>query len=168
MKKVLLVLLSIFSANQIFSQSIPNGGFESWTTTNYENPLGFQTSNYEMKNSSQVGNNAIKTTDAQAGNYAIRLTSIAGTGTVVNFAYVANGNPGGSGASGGIPYNQKPTGIRFYYKSNIIGTDTALFMALFKKNGSYVGQYLYKFATSQSNYTLFNPTFSPSLTVVPD
>lgn len=167
MKKTLLVLLSILFVKQFNAQSIPNGGFESWSTTNYENPNGFQTSNLEMKNGYQLGVNAVKTTDAQAGNYAIKLTTIAGTPNP-NFAFFANGNPGGSGASGGVPYSQKPTGIRLYYKSNIIGTDTALFIVMFKKAGSYIGQYLYKITASQSNYTLFNPTFTPSLTVTPD
>lgn len=167
MKKTLLVLLSILLVKQFNAQSIPNGGFESWSATNYENPNGFQTSNLEMKNGYQLGVNAVKTTDAQAGNYAIKLTTIAGTPNP-NFAFFANGNPGGSGASGGIPYSQKPTGIRLYYKSNIIGTDTALFIVMFKKAGSYIGQYLYKITASQSNYTLFNPTFTPSLTVTPD
>jgi hypothetical protein len=165
MVRYLLVIISLVTV-KAFSQTVPNGGFESWVINNYEDPQYYQTSNYENDNNITVGLNAEKTTDAFAGNYALKLKTIM-TGTDITMAYFANGNPGNN-ATGGIPYNQKPTGIRFWYKSNIIAADTALFMAQFKKAGAVVATYLYKFHQSQGAYTLFNQTFSPALSVVPD
>ena len=138
MKKHLLSFLSIIFVSAVFAQSVPNGGFESWTLNSFENPLGFQTSNYNFDNGVQTGVNATKTTDAYHGNYALKLTTTT-TGTNVTFAFFANGDPGKSPLQGGIPYSQKPTGIQFHYKSNIIPTDTAIFLACFKKAGVTIG-----------------------------
>ncbi len=170
MRKKLLSLTLIFSCCISFSQSIPNGGFESWTINNYENPQNFvNTSNYQFTNNNnfQTGVNVIKVTDAFHGNYAIKLLTT-GTGTTINFAYFANGDPGKTPAQGGTPYAQKPTGIRFYYKSNIIAPDSAIFIAVFKKSGVAIGTYFYKIGTTQTAYTLFNKTFTPALTINPD
>lgn len=170
MKKHLFLILAVISVTLVSGQSIPNGGFESWQVNTYENPQFCNTSNYQYNGGSngiQTGNNAVKTTDAYHGNYAIKLTT-ATTGTNVTFAYFANGDPGKNPAQGGIAYNKKPTGIRFYYKSNIIAPDTAFVMACFKKAGVGIGTYFFKIGSSKTNYTLFNAPLSPALSVVPD
>ncbi len=168
MKKYLLSLLSIFSVSLVFSQSLPNGGFESWAILNYENPKFYQTSNFEKTEAiTQV--NALKTTDSYHGQYAIKLTTSAvATGTKNAFGWIANFQPDPSMSAGGIPYNQKPTGIRFHYKSNIMSGDTAIFLCMFKKGGVQLGLYLFKIANTQTAYTLFNATFSPALSATPD
>ncbi|MBA3682380.1 MAG: hypothetical protein H0W73_14650, partial [Bacteroidetes bacterium] len=166
MKKILLTLITLFFAGFTFSQSVPNGGFESWIVNSYQNPKFFETSNYKLDNNVQSPVNATKVTDAYQGSYALKLTTMAvPTGT--SFAFFANGNPG-TNPTGGIPYSQKPTGIKFFYKSNIMPTDTAIFLAIFKKAGSVVGNYFYKIATTHTTYTLFNQTLSPALPVFPD
>jgi PKD repeat protein len=166
MKRNLLVALSCLSFGVAFSQSVPNGGFESWQVNNYQEPQFYRTANYEEKNNIFLGVVAVKTPDAYHGNWALRLNSTQ-TGTQVNFAWFADGEPG-NGPSGGIPYNQQATGVRFYYKSNIVGTDTAIFLCWFKKLGSYIGQYIIKIPTSANVYTLKDVTFSPALTQAPD
>jgi hypothetical protein len=166
MKKHLLFILS-FAAASGFSQSVPNGGFESWQVSTFENPTGYESANYENKNNFSSGNCVTKTPDAFHGSYGVRLTTVQ-TGTTASFAWVANGNPGGNGNSGGLPYNQKPSGIRLRYKSNIIGTDSAIVLCWFKKQGAYIGQYIFKISSTQNNYTLMDATFSPSLTQYPD
>jgi hypothetical protein len=167
MKKYLFSFLTLLSIT-VFSQSVPNGGFESWTSNTYEDPAGgFNTSNFQDDNGVAGTLNATKTTDAYHGNYAIKLLT-GTTGTNVNFAYFANGDPGKTPVSGGIPYNQKPTGVRFHYKSNVMPGDSALFLACFKKNGVNIASYFYKITGTQTVYTLFNMTFSPALPVVPD
>lgn len=172
MKKKLLSLTLIFSVVISFSQSIPNGGFESWSTTTYENPQFFETSNYDDHTGGFYGVNCTKTTDAYHGNFAVILTT---TGSNANpaFAYIANGSPGQSSASytnssGGIPYSQKPTGIRFHYKSNILSGDSATVITIFRKSGVNIGFYKQKIATSSSVYTVYNNTFSPALPITPD
>lgn len=165
-KKLLFILCGIITLGS-FSQSIPNGGFESWQVTSFENPVGFETSNYKKDNNVVSPLNVVKTTDAYHGNYAIKLTT-AQSGTNIAFAFYANGSPGGNQGSGGIPYNQKPSGVRFRYKTNIIGTDSAVFLCWFKKSGAYIGQYTYKFPVTKTAYTLFDATFATPLPVNPD
>ncbi|MBA2612917.1 MAG: T9SS type A sorting domain-containing protein [Bacteroidetes bacterium] len=167
MKKILLSFILVLITSISFSQSIPNGGFESWIVNSYENPQFFETSNYGKDNGVQNLVNATKTTDAYQGSFAIKLTSSLGVPTGTSFAYFANGNPG-SNPTGGIPYSQKPTGIKFFYKSNIMPTDTAIFITIFKKAGAVVGNYFYKIATTHTAYTVFNQTFNPALPIFPD
>ena len=158
--------MAILASGLAFGQTIPNGGFENWTTTQYEEPTGFQTSNSHNDGVQNPGN-VIKTTDAHHGTYAIQLNTVL-IGADTTFAYFANGDPGQTPAAGGIPYTQKPTGLRLYYKSNIVGTDSAIILVMFKKAGVAIGSYFYKIGTTKTSYTLFNPTFSPALTTTPD
>ncbi|MEO8760800.1 MAG: PKD domain-containing protein [Bacteroidia bacterium] len=167
MKKQILTLFSAFIATTAFSQTIPNGGFENWTSYQYEEPVGFSSSNSQNDNGHINIGNMAKTTDAYHGNYAVKLNTVL-TGSDTSFAYVAIGDPGQNPPQGGLPYAQKPTGIRFHYKSNIIGTDSAIIFVMFKKNGSTIGNFLYKIGASKTVYTLFSKTFSPVLPVVPD
>ncbi len=165
-KQLFSILITLFSFS-LFSQSIPNGGFENWNTINYENPLGYQTSNLHGNHGSIGSINVAKTTDAFHGSYAIKLTtSISGVDT--NFAYFANGDPGKTPPVGGMPYTQMPTGIRLHYKSSIMPGDSSLVLLEFKKNGALIGQYFWAITASQSVYTLFTKTLSPALPMAPD
>jgi hypothetical protein len=163
MRKRLLCLLSFVATGVAFSQTLPNGGFENWNVTNYNEPQFAFTSNYGRPTGPL---NAVQTTDAFHGSYAIKLTTVALSGTSF-LGYVAYGNPG-SGATGGIPYTQMAKGLRLYYKSTILGTDSAVIIVQFKKGGASVGMYIYTLGASKSTYTLFSPSFSPALTVAPD
>ncbi|MBS1635523.1 MAG: T9SS type A sorting domain-containing protein [Bacteroidetes bacterium] len=167
MRKILLFILSAFFSAAGMAQSVPNGGFENWIVTSYENPLNYQSSNQEEKNGQTNVVNAIKTNDAYHGSYAIQLTTVAANNDTL-FAYFANGNPGSNPPTGGVPISQKPNGLRVYYKSNINTGDTALILLYFKKLGTTIGTYLYKIGATHATYTLFNPTFSPALPVTPD
>ncbi|MBA3663238.1 MAG: T9SS type A sorting domain-containing protein [Bacteroidetes bacterium] len=162
-------ILCFLSITFLSAQSVPNGGFESWQVGTYEEPVDYKTSNSENKNNGSGFNpiNTVKTTDAYSGQYAIKLTT-AGSGTDTSIAFFADGNPNSGVFDGGIPYTQTPTGIRFHYKSNIIGTDSAIFLVFFKKNGVNIGNYIYKFSATKTVYTLFNATFSPALPTAPD
>jgi len=167
MKKQVLALLSLFTTGLAFSQTIPNGGFENWTSYQYEEPINFGSSNSQKDNPTINLSNANKTSDAYHGSFAVKLNTVL-VGSDTSFAFVANGDPGQSPPQGGIPYTQKPTGIRFHYKSNIIGTDSAIIFVVFKKSGSVIGNFLYKIGASKTVYTLFSATFSPALAVTPD
>ncbi|HKC67768.1 MAG TPA: T9SS type A sorting domain-containing protein [Bacteroidia bacterium] len=162
MKKRLLSLITFLTAGFAFGQTIPNGGFENWTTIQYQEPTGYQTSN-SKNNGPQNPGNVVKTTDAYHGSYAIQLNTVLIAGDT-SFAYFANGDPGQNPPAGGIPYTQKPTGIRFYYKSNIIGTDSAIVLVMFKKAGVSIGNYFYKIGATKTAYTLFSQPFNLSTT----
>ncbi len=167
MKRLLFSILSVFACAFAQAQSVPNGGFENWTTTNIENLQFYSSSNTDHHNGVFHPANAVKTTDSYHGSYAVKLTTTL-TGTDTAFAYIANGQPGSAPAAGGIPYNQKPSGFRLYYKSNIVPGDSALIIAEFKLAGAVIGTYLYKISNVNATYTLFNPTFSPALSATPD
>jgi PKD repeat protein len=168
MKKQLLLISGLVMAITVFGQTIPNGGFESWTTTSYVQPTYYMSSNGQNNNGITNPGNVVKTTDAYHGNYAVKLNTIATGGDTI-FGFISNcSNPGSSPSPGGVPYNQKPTGMRLYYKSNIIGHDSAIMLVIFKKAGANLASYFYKIGATQSSYTLFNPVFTPSLTATPD
>jgi PKD repeat protein len=164
MKKQILTLLAAALTSFAFSQSIPNGGFENWNTSTFEDLQFYFTANTENHNGTIPPPNVTKITDAYHGNYAIHLeTTVVGVDTFG--AYFANGQPGNP-PSGGLPYSQKPTGIRFYYKCDIMPGDSGLVIVQFKKSGVTIGSYFYYITGTQSNYTLFQQTFS--LTQNPD
>src|ERR1700757_2124666 len=170
MKKQLLTLISAISVSLALGQTIPNGGFENWTVSNYAIPQGFSTSSFSQINSSGgaiAPYNAVQVTDSYHGTYAIQLTTTSSGGSGV-FAYVANGNPTGGVPQGGIPYTQQATGIRFYYKSTIMSGDTALVIAQFKNSHNLIGSYLFKISSTKTAYTLFSGAFSPALPMAPD
>src|ERR1700757_4029232 len=97
MKKLLLAVAALFAAGTVFAQSnsIPNPGFENWTVTNYQDPLGYQSSNDPNNGNGTVSIiNVTRTANAYHGNYAVQLkTTKVGLDTVASYAAI--GNPGG-------------------------------------------------------------------------
>ncbi|HWY37035.1 MAG TPA: T9SS type A sorting domain-containing protein [Bacteroidia bacterium] len=167
MKKQILTLFAMALTSLAFCQTIPNGGFENWTTRTVEDPQVWMCANDENHGGSVFPPSVTKTTDAYHGTYAIKLLSAQyGIDTVQ--AYFANGNPGNNPPPGGVPYTQIPTGVRFYYKNTLQSGDSSLTLTIFKKNGAVIGQYFYLFAGNHSSYTLFSKTFSPALSQTPD
>jgi hypothetical protein len=79
MKKQLLSILGAFATSFAMAQSIPNGGFEHWTTTSCQNPQYFNSSN--LQNHGGGGGlgpvNVKQTTDAFHGNFAVKMTTTA-------------------------------------------------------------------------------------------
>lgn len=152
------------------TSSIPNGNFEQWTSFTAEDPQNYSnTSNASNLFRYGLPFNVTKTTDAYHGTYAIQLTTNA-SATDTSFAYFINANPDKNPAqwTGGMPFNEKPTGIRGYYKYNVAVTDTATVMVAFSKAGVNIGTYMIPLAGIQNSYTLFNYTFSPALALTPD
>ncbi|HXD92619.1 MAG TPA: hypothetical protein VNX01_05360, partial [Bacteroidia bacterium] len=128
MKKQLLSIIALFTVSFVTAQSVPNGGFENWTTLTCQTPKNYFTSSLQQKNGGLTPINVVKTTDAYADSFAVKLTTLAnGSG-----AYCANGDPSHP-AGQGIPFSQKPTSLRLYYKCNVMTGDTALVFLLFKK-----------------------------------
>ncbi len=168
MKRTLLAL-AVFTAARLFGQSIPNGGFESWNNGTFMDPQYYTSSNDQF-NGNAISNfmaNSVQVSPAYHGNYAVQLSTIKnGNDTIA--AYVVDGNPNGPNVYGGIPYTQKPTGIRFYYKYSTASTDSALVIAWFKKAGSVIGTFQFKVATVSNVYKLYTGAFIPALASTPD
>ncbi|HWY11134.1 MAG TPA: hypothetical protein VN026_07410, partial [Bacteroidia bacterium] len=159
MKKILHTIALIAASKLMLAQSIPNGGFENWNVTSYNDPMYWHCSNDDNK-----GNpvNVTRLTDPYHGTYAVLLSTVM-TGTNLNIAYIANGDPTKINGQG-IPYNQQATGFSFRYKCNILTNDSALVWVIFKKSGVKIGEYIKKITGTQTNYTLGSMTFSLSQT----
>lgn len=150
--------------------SIPNGNFENWTSATYDYPQNYL---YNTNPTSffKCGGvfNVIKSTDAYHGTYSIQMTTTSG-GTDTCFGAFVNANPDNNFPNwpGGFAYNQKPTGIRGYYKSAIASPDTGRMILIFKLGGNVIGTYIFPLYGTQSVYTLFDFPVSPALPSNPD
>jgi hypothetical protein len=71
---------------------------------------------------------------------------------------------------GGMPYNEKPSGITGYYKSDFkTPGDSAFILLVFSKNGVNIGSYFFMFGAIQKNaYAPFQFTLNPPLSQTPD
>jgi len=173
MKKHLLLLSLVCIAITAHGQnSIPNGNFETWTSGTFDYPQNYPfTSNTDEFFQYHLPFNVTKITDAYHGTYAVQLTTNA-SATDTAFAFLLNKNPntnnGPNTWTGGMPYNQKPKGIRGYYKYNVATADSATILVAFSKAGSNIRTYFLTIGGIHNTYTLFNLTFKPALTVTPD
>jgi hypothetical protein len=157
MKHKLLFGLSLFVVIAIHSQTIQNGGFESWNASSVDNPnFYFQTSNIQAH---QLGlpNNCLKVTDPQQGSLAIKLNTVANA-TDTLFGYFINGDP--NSYAGGIPYNQHPVTMTGYYKNNEMVGDTGIAIIIFKQGGIAVSMDIAIFTGTHAAYTPFTVTLS--------
>jgi hypothetical protein len=168
MKKIIYTAAFACMSAIAIAQSIPNGNFENWTSGTYEYPQYYPfTSNTDAFFRFQAPFNCVKTTDAYQGDYAVELTTnVSATDTVMG--HFISGSPNGDNWHGGLAYNQKPTGIRGYYKYNVASADSALIIASFSKAGNNIGMYFLKIGGVKTSYTLFNLTLSPALSETPD
>lgn len=170
MKKHLLAFALTLGFGSAFSQAIPNGSFENWTTTNYNylTKYKFQDCNYESLR--RIGQACVtQTADPFQGSFAIKLqTKTNGIDTA--FGFFINGMPCGPGNPnpGGIPYTGMPTGFTGRFKCSVPVGDTALVIVVFKKNSNVManGFYIKKFYGSQAAYAPFS--FSIALGSAPD
>lgn len=163
MKKILLSTFLLGLSNLAFSQ-LPNGDFENWNTTSYQEPNGWYTSNREVM--PRIGLATVTRVSGSSG-YAVRMeTVISGQDTA--FTYIDNTEGDPTQGEGGLPYTQRPTGLTGSYRYNLPGNDTAWIFVAFKKNGSVIFSQFFpvRGTGSQPVFTNFNIPFTiPS---VPD
>jgi len=172
MKKIYsFIAFAIIGLDAQAQNATPNGDFENWNSTTCEEPVGFSNSNPESVFRCNTGCNVVKSTDVYSGNFALELTTyLGGTDTCFGYA-VTSPNPSGQNPcnwSGGIPFNQVPTGIRGYYQSTLTNPDSAGILVAFRNNGVCLGLYMYKFGGNQSTYAPFAFTFNPPIAGTPD
>jgi len=172
MKTTIFILFFTLSGFILFATDlIPNRSFENWTNKTVEFLENYPYGSHLNAFYYDEPNNVEKVTDAYHGEYAIKLTTVA-IDTDKQIAYFLNteANQGDiSTWTNGFPYNQKPTGIRGYYKYNVATADSALIMLSFRKTGvGSIGSYAFRIGGIHTTYTLFNLTLSPALTQTPD
>jgi hypothetical protein len=165
MKQILLTAASCFFAIAAFTQTVQNGGFESWSATAMENPQYYPyTSNYEAVRANLPAN-VTKVADPQQGNFAIRLETVANASDTM-FGYVINGDP--NSFAGGIPYAAHPITMSGYFKSNVMPGDTAFVLVIFKEAGVAVSFDIAIFTGVNSAYTSFTLPLTIPVTANPD
>ncbi|PCJ86557.1 MAG: hypothetical protein COA57_05980 [Flavobacteriales bacterium] len=155
---LLLCLSSFFST---FSQSIPNGDFENWTTygtvNQYDEPDGWGTINSVV---SSLATPVTKAMGANAynGTYAMKLETVNVFPNNVLTGIATNGtlNSASMSISGGVPFGLKPDSITGYYKYIPATGDAATVAVLFKNMGDTVGFAVFNTNQMVSNYTQFS------------
>jgi len=167
MKHFILISLAFI---QVFSmaQAVPNGTFENWNIIPYSNPTGFSTGN--TRDIHRFGAPSVTKVAGLTGS-AVRIeTMVAGNGDVSESYMLNIPNPCGDPQdwTGGVPFNQKATSLVGYYRYNLPGTDTAIAIVVFLKNGVQVSMDLFKIKGTGSQPTFTTFSFPLSLTVVPD
>ena len=172
-KKILLTLaiICLISFNlEAQTPSLPNGNFENWTTFISEIPKNYVWSSNTDAYRSGHQPYVQKTSDAQHGNYAVKMTTNVSNGDTIPGIFV-NITPKDDNPAfwrGGFAYDQKATGIHGYYKSDIAYPDTGFVIAFFYKAGQNIGQYGFHFYGKHTEYTPFSFDFLPALSVAPD
>lgn len=162
MKKILLFSIALLLANALRAQTIPNGGFENWNTTNYETPDNWNTSNREYI---EDGGPVTVTKVPGVSGFAVRLeTIITPPDTFVSYIINSDGDP--FAGVGGVPFSQLPTAFTGSFKYDIGAGDTAILLVFFKKNGAIISNDMFKVYGSQSTFTSFS--FPLNVSIVPD
>lgn len=139
MKKLLLLPIALFLIASVgFSQQIPNNDFETWGANSYgtQDPVSWSSSNYEQ--TVIIYTFTWNTTTPAAGysgtNSAKLVTksqNVSGIGDIVFPGLITLGDftvdllNQTADISGGIPFTDRPTSMRGYYKYTPSGSDTA-------------------------------------------
>ena len=161
MKKLLLIPFTLLCISG-FSQPVPNGDFESWSTTLYVTPDLWYTSNEQALTFAGITN---VTEVAGHTNNAVHLeTYIIGTDTLG--AYISNTAGDPTAGEGGVPYSDTPTQISGFFRCDEGATDSAILLVIFKKAGTVISFDLYPIGGTHLSFTSFS--FPVSLPMQPD
>ena len=171
-KKLLLLFLAFITITALAQDTIPNGNFEIWNSSTYSVPKCYAFTSNPKDYSQSLPYNVKKVSPGYHGSYAVELSTVAFKGDT-NTGVIINVNPnsknGGPNTwTGGMAYNQKPTGIRGYYKYNQVSGDSATIIVIFSKSGVNIGSYFYTIGGLHSSFNLFNFTFNPPISTTPD
>ena len=170
MKRNILSILSMLLLSYSFAQTVPNAGFENWYNNFYFDEPNFGiTSNLQSYFSTQSGNVA-KTTDAYAGNFAAKLTTVAAANDTLPGVIII-GTPNGSTINGGLAINVRPDSLKCYAKFNIQPNDTASIIVGFRKFGFVdpIGFVQLKFIGVQNAYQEYKSLITwVDATTIPD
>lgn len=154
MKKIftLYVIIMVFTT-QLFSQTIPNSGFETWVDANTAN--SWNSVNLLTIHSLQ------RTTDKYSGTYAAKVQTQSFLGqTIPGIASLGNIDIANQSVSGGIPFTSKPVSLKGYFKYTPVGNDSMLIAVLLTRTlggiKDTIGGGVFSVKTVVSNYTQFN------------
>jgi hypothetical protein len=147
MKRLLLMMpVLLVLSSRTMAQTIPNSGFENWTSVGYSDPdslmAGSAVPTWVTSNASAIIKNGsanvtkVSGYTAAAGDSAVHLQTII-TGTDTSFAFITNTIAGNlSSGKGGIPFAGFAQNITGQWRYAVGGNDTALILVGTKKNGN--------------------------------
>lgn len=172
MKKIIFnfcLTMALGFSISLSAQTIPNSGFESWTSTTYDEPVSWTSSNSESLR--KIG--AVTTTSVSGSTgKGIRMqTKVIGLDTVFGYVFYGANTGDPTLGHGGLPYSQKPTNITGQCRYSLPGNDTAIIFVVFKKNGVIISNNQMKIrgTGNQPTFTSFNYTLAvASATSTPD
>lgn len=151
MKKITLILIALLSSLFIYAQDLPNIGFENWSM----NFLYEGLDSWQISNTSGYPNPGGVTLSEGTpyGEYAVRLEStLQDNDTILNFIYQGSIE---DGPSGGIAYSDEFDQVRFQYKCNMVGSDSAS-IYIVKYYGVTPAQIIKKIGGEQTDWTEFS------------
>ncbi len=177
MKKSLLTVIALSaSIAALTAQTIPNPGFETWTTTgNYEDPTSWGTLNpttagYGIKTALKAPG-----ADAHSGAAAIKLISAKfATQFIPGLAATGKINTSTNGVDGGFSYDKRAVSLKGWHKYTPAGKDTASVSVVLSKWDATakkritVGAGLFKQTNTVAAYTEFTATINYALADIPD
>ena len=133
-----------------YTDQLPNMDFEEWgspleSAGKYEEPCGgvWATGNGGVALSNLT--TTTKTTDAQNGTFAAKMTTVLALGLISGGSIFAGefeldlGNPANS-ALLGVPFSERPIGLKGYYKYLPVGGDSANIMVVLTKFNASSGR----------------------------
>ena len=132
LKTFLLLFIMLICSYQLSAQDIPNADFEQWDTyTGYVDPADWDTPNLLTYVAPFYVLTTTQSTDSYSGTYAVRMESqtilsfvVPGLLTLGQLSFDMINQT--SEISGGIPFNQRPSFLRGYYKYTPATGDNAL------------------------------------------
>jgi len=143
-KILLSVILFLVVIVNVSAQQFTNASFENWSQqVQFDDPVPYITTNLHvyMANDSS---NVKKSTDAHGGSYSAKLeTVVVGPDTMSGGMFI--GTPGFQTINGGTPLVTHPDSLKIWAKFNILPTDTANVVVMFKNNGAIIGSGGFKF-----------------------
>ncbi|HSY60998.1 MAG TPA: PCMD domain-containing protein [Cytophaga sp.] len=185
MRKI-YILLTFCITSYTYGQQLLNSDFENWTNhpgsggyTSYDEADNWASGNAATNISPGLTPPTTKTTDAQNGTYAAKLTtqSIFGqiaAGNLFTGKFQLNLTNPVKSAQMGIPYVAKPTAFNVYYKYTSVNGDSCAIYALLTKYNSVtktrdtVGFGEFKTHVTVSSYTLLHVDITYRNAEIPD
>lgn len=133
----ILIADSLYVKLGSVSTSLPNGNFENWITTGFDEPDYWNTSNFIQVGSSP---SVTKSTDAHSGMYACRIESVTSSLSNDTLGLVSNGEITSVLPDGGMSVWLNPDIVSGYYKYTPAGgPDSALFLVMTHRYESTLG-----------------------------
>lgn len=159
----------------ISQTAMPNGEFENWQDV--ESPESWDASNIHDTYLGFPVNiiTVEQSNDSYSGNFSVRMQSMQiMTGFPISPGFITLGtfwysiSPQDGGASGGIPFTERPDSISGYYKSTVTSGDyTSVHLDLWNSNGT-VGTAIFQNGNSVADWTYFSAPIDYANAETPD